>query len=165
MSAYLLDKIERTGIIENASLDHFLEWASGLGLLLDCAPTGSRVICCPAVLNTDADFLVLVTELNAAGAFFLCEGWSNCFEAWKEKDNTDPREQQDSYTVELEGGARFQAWRRGEVNVILTDDVALHMRSRAATLLAQQLALNDKDERISLFRCIKFGETYTGRLK
>lgn len=126
--------------------------------------SGSRVICDPPVLDTDVDYLVLVEDLDVAGAYFHAYQWHNCLENWLDKGDKDKGALDSSgYAVELECGARFQAWRQGEINVILTDDETLHLRSVAATLLAKQLNLQTKAERIKLFRCIKFGEEYAGR--
>lgn len=122
--------------------------------------SGSRVICDPPVLNTDQDYLMLVEDLDAAGIAFQSYRYLNCLDEWL---NTEAGDRQDYYSVELEAGARFQAWRFEDINVIVTDDETLHLRSVAATLLAKQLNLQTKAERIKLFRCIKFGEEYAGR--
>lgn len=151
-------------MIEVGSFDHFIGSAHRTQLLLHFCETGSRVICDPPVLDTDLDYLVYVRDLDEAGWWFSSHHWKNCFEDWEDKVDKDPGTQADYYTVEIADGARFQAWRRKEVNVIVTDDELLHLRSRAATLLAAQLNLQSKAERIALFRCIKFGETYGGRL-
>lgn len=135
----------------------------GQGFVKDIRLSGSSVICDPPVIDTDVDYLILVEDLNQAGAYFSCEEWTNCFEDWNEKTDKDPFLHHDEYTVELESGARFQAWRCSNINVILTDDETLHLRNRAATLLAKELNLLNKSERIKLFRCIKFGEAYGGR--
>lgn len=146
------------------SLEHFLRESSYSYAVKHCMQSGSRVICDPPVMDTDVDYLVLVDDLDVAGAFFHAYDWHNCLENWLDKEDKDKGAMDASgYAVELECGARFQAWRQGEVNVILTDDETLHMRSVAATLLAKQLNLQSKEERIKLFRCIKFGEAYGGR--
>ena len=150
-------------LIEKNSIRDFFQWAHREGVLLDAQDTGSRVICDPPVLDTDDDKLLLVKDLEHAGNWFSCNGWDNCFEDWKDKADKDPAEQVDTYTVELADGARFQSWRRGTVNVIVTDDEVLHLRSRAATLLAKELNLTDKKDRIRLFRAVKFAENYGGR--
>lgn len=126
--------------------------------------TGSSVICNPPVLDTDEDYLVLVDNLEEAGFWFQPHGWTNCFDDWSNKQDSDPGIDVDGYTIELTTGARFQAWRREKENIIVTDDRTLHIQSVAATLLAKELNLTDKAQRIALFRAIKFGEEYTGPL-
>lgn len=133
--------------------------------IIDVCPTGSRIICDPPVMNTDEDYLLLVRDLDQAGYYFLAKGWVNCFEKWREKVDTDEFVNPDNYSVEIEGGARFQSWRSGSINVIVTDNVPLHLRSRAATLLARELNLTNKDDRIALFRCIKYNMDYSGRMR
>lgn len=126
--------------------------------------TGSSFTCDPPVLNTDEDYLVYVNVLDYAGYKLRQNGWKNCFEEWQNKEDTDPAKETDGYSVEDTFGARFQAWRLGKMNVILTDDVALYLRSVGATLVAKHLNLQDKAARIALFRCIKYGQEYSGEL-
>lgn len=121
--------------------------------------SGSSVICDPPVLNTDRDYFMLVDNLDGAGTAFYQRGWRNCFEDWLSKSDTDPAKlSDDGYSVEIEGGSRFQAWRMLDENVIVTDDEALHLRNVGATYVAKALNLQRKEDRISLFRCMKYGE-------
>lgn len=151
------------------SLGDFLQHAKGAFSnfeVLDCAATGSSVTCTPPVLDTDRDYLILVNDLEGAGNWFSVNNWQNCLATWATKSDTDEGTlSEDSYSVELKDGARFQSWRRGETNVIVTDNQLLHIRSRAATSLARELNLQLKKERVNLFRAIKFGEGYLGRWK
>ena len=128
--------------------------------VIDVAVTGSSYTCDPPVTTTDRDYLVLVDNLDTAGCDLKDAGWVNCLKDWEERADTDPGTRCDDYSIEIEGGARFQAWRLGELNVIVTDDVALHTRSRAATELCKALNLTEKADRIALFRCVKFGEHF-----
>lgn len=158
------DDLFNSEAFDAESLSAFNAFAKGYGILLDHQLSGSRVICDPPVLDTDEDHLYLVSDLDHAGQWFGAMGWDNCLADWIDKQERDPGSRDATgYAVELESGARFQAWRRGEVNVIITDDETLHLRSVAATLLATRLNLRAKEERIKLFRCIKFGEVYGGR--
>lgn len=133
-------------------------------LIVSIQRTGSSFTCEPAVMDTDMDYLVYVNSLDECGARLQKYGWANCFEEWKDKSDTDPAEQCDPYSVEDKFGARFQAWRKGAYNLIVTDDTALYLRSVGATLVCKQMNLMGKADRIALFRAIKYGEPYTGRL-
>lgn len=144
--------------------DIITEFGWDARFLIHIQVTGSFFICDPAVTNTDRDFLLLVADLDTAGRVFSAEGWTNCFESWASKADTDPAKDVDEYNVEDKFGARFQAWRNGQENVIVTDDPTLHIRSVAATFLARELNLLDKKDRIALFRAVKYGEPYDGRL-
>lgn len=126
--------------------------------------SGSRVICDPPVLDTDIDYLVYVNNLESSGDVLMRHGWTNCFEEWAAKEDTDPGKQVNDYTIEIEDGARFQAWRNGEANVIVTDSKSFYVRSCAATLMAKSLNLRQKSQRIELFRAIKYGNDYNGPL-
>lgn len=129
---------------------------------LSAHPTGSRYITSPATLDTDDDWLVLVEDLIDAASDLEQAGLTSSL------GSVDP--------VQIEGPWKFISYRDGEKNYVLTADRTMYLRSVAATLLAKQLNLTDKDERISLFRTVKFGESeerplgldpevrYTGRL-
>lgn len=124
--------------------------------------TGSSVICDPPVLDTDTDYLVLVEDdrLDECGARLQKYRWDNCFTDWASKQDTDPvKPCEDQYTVETETGVRFQAWRKGKDNLIVTDDLTFYLRSVGATLLAKELNLQSKGDRTALFRCIKYGDS------
>lgn len=128
--------------------------------------SGSRVICDPPVIDTDDDHLVLVCDLDSANQLFSDLGWSNCMQNWAGREDTDSgiALDEDQYAAEDKYGARFSAWRQGEINVIVTDDTTLYLRSVGATLVAKELNLCAKPERIALFRAIKYGEHYEGDL-
>lgn len=125
---------------------------------LSAHPTGSRYTVQPAVLTTDDDWLVLVDSLQVVKEYmdsqppepWLGWPWDQCTHA---------------YNPDVED-ADFIAWRNETtgVNLIVTDDPTFYLRSVSATLLAAKLNLKTKEERIALFRAIKFGDDYTGRL-
>lgn len=115
-------------------------------------PTGSRYTCTPAVLDTDDDWLVLVPNLDKAGDELLAQGFEACLGL------SDP------YEIEKQLW-RFRAFRRGSLNLIVTDQREKYLQSVAATLLCAKLNLTDKDDRIELFRAIRFNhDQYTGPL-
>ena len=146
---------------------HKLPFRSIEDLTISTFRTGSSFTCNPPVEDTDVDYLVLTGrgKLDECGCRLDKYAFRNCFEDWVSKQDTDPAVLDESdYAVELENGVRFSAWRRGNLNLIVTDDVTLYMRSVAATLLAKELNLMHKHDRINLFRCIKFAEEYEGPL-
>lgn len=98
--------------------------------------TGSRVICSPPVLNTDADFVVLDNKgINWEGLGF--------------KMNSHPEE--------YEGADDVTMYRRGEVNLIVTHEPAVFVRWKVATAAATQMNILDKKQRIALFQGVLYG--------
>ena len=108
--------------------------------------TGSSYTCNPPVLTTDVDYLVLIREgmLDKADAFLKEQGFDWCGVA---------------YNVDAESGVTYKwnAFRKGDLNLIVQASLTLYMRSVAATELARRMNLMDKQDRIALFRMIKFG--------
>ena len=103
-------------------------------------PTGSRVICDPAPVGTDADFLCMSPrdrseQLEALG--FVSAGLPSFYTG---NDN-----------------GQFRSWRRGEVNLITTPDLEFYERFRTATALARRFNLLDKGDRIALFQAVLYG--------
>lgn len=94
--------------------------------------TGSRVICNPPVMETDADFVVL----DQAGVLNL--------RSWAEA-TTDS---------EYDGGTH--TFRLGEVNLIVVDDGDDFKRWKVATQIATRLNLTSKPERIALFQGVLY---------
>lgn len=132
---------------------------------LSAHPTGSRYTVMPAVLDTDDDWLVLVENLAdaeramAPGEDDVFQPWERGFGVAAPKTLGLPADYSDEA-----GSWRFSAWRNGATNLIVTDDRTMYLRSVAATLLAQKLNLQTKEERIELFRAVKFGDAHAGRL-
>lgn len=104
-------------------------------------PTGSSYICNPPVTNTDVDKLVLVKELPFKEDMKAL-GW--------ELDGTD------KYT-----GEEFHSYRHENLNFILTENRWFYVRMVAATELAKQLNLTDKNARIDLFQAVVSGTDLT----
>lgn len=105
-----------------------------------CAPTGSRVICTPPVMDTDDDWLVFVPEALSEDAIAFLEG-----------RGATHSEQQDTYP----DGVCF---RYGEVNPILIWDYDIFYRWVAATYWASRLNLTRKEERTLLFAAVVDGK-------
>lgn len=102
---------------------------------------GSRVTCNPPVTGTDQDVLVLVKSINhrEMSAVLSGAGW-------------------------LLGGSgqaddEFESWTKGDVNLILVDDLDYYARHACATALCKRLNLLKKDERCLVFRAMLYTES------
>lgn len=102
-----------------------------------CLPTGSRVICDPPVMDTDEDYLILVTDGNIEIIYDLLE--------------------QDEYIM---GGSqfdesKFSSWKNKDgINILLTHDKDYFDKFSKATSLAKALNLKEKSDRITLFEAV-----------
>ena len=94
--------------------------------------TGSFFICNPPVLDKDKDILILVKDTEEYKEKLLYDGWEGCT-GYEDKE------------------PHFFAARKGEINLIVTDELQWYLRFAAATELAKKLNLLKKEERISLF--------------
>ena len=101
--------------------------------------TGSRYICSPAPTTTDEDYIALMPP-----------GMEMALEVAGFETTTDP----DKY-ADL---PQFISFRRGEFNVIVTNDKDFYSLFVEATEKAKSLNLLNKADRISLFRSIIYGE-------
>lgn len=101
---------------------------------------GSRVTCDPLPAGADDDWLVLVPddkalyELDRIGFGF--DGSMPTAESYK---------------------AKFWSMTRGELNLIVTDDPEFYRRFSAATYVAKKLNLLRKEDRVSLFQAVLYG--------
>jgi hypothetical protein len=103
-------------------------------------PTGSRYICTPPTMDTDEDFVVLMdrgyhAKLDEIG--FAVEGRPGF------------------YTGNDNGG--FLSFRRGDENLIATDDPEFFNLFVTATELAKRFNLTEKADRIALFQAVLYG--------
>ena len=64
---------------------------------------------------------------------------------------------QDEYDVNGEGS--FRCYRKGDVNLIVTDCEDMYNKWQDATELAKAMKLNDKEQRIRLFQYVLYGNT------
>lgn len=109
--------------------------------VMDVCPTGSRVICEPPPTdeNTDHDFLVYSPKRDQLLDVLKGRG----------------------YTVTLETPyqdlCQFVALRRGQINLIVTDNADYYADFLCATETARRLNLRDKTARIILFQAIVYG--------
>lgn len=109
---------------------------------------GSRVTCNPPPVDTDQDVLVLVSEENAD--YFVSKMKNAGFDV----------ELGEGYAEDaLNAGEedRFQSYRLGDVNLIVTVDERFYARFSAATAMAKRANLMQKEERIALFQAVLYG--------
>lgn len=97
-------------------------------------PTGSRYICNPAPTDTDNDTVFLVNGFYDWREMLINAGWEQC--------------------GHYEFAGRFEAFRKGEENWIITEDEDFFHRYIFATEGARALNLLNKDDRIKLFVAI-----------
>ena len=105
-------------------------------------PTGSAYIC-PTVAYNDLDF-VMYLETAQVGAYRLLlsdDGWESCCAAQYPDQKVDC----------------WEAFRKGQWNLILCWNPEEYLRWLAATELAKVLNLTSKEERVGLFRVIRDG--------
>lgn len=100
--------------------------------------TGSRVICNPPPTDTDDDYIILVNGYYDWRELLIDEGWVS------------------SSKEEYPGaGDEFESFRKGEYNYIVTESPQFFSRYVLATAAAAALNLQDKADRIALFKAVK----------
>lgn len=115
------------------------EWARHV---LDWSPTGSRVICDPPPTDTDEDWVCFQPQYDAAIAALEEDGF---------KSEGSPK----FYTGNNRGS--FRSLRKGNVNLILTDQREFFDLFVSATELAKRFNLREKADRIALFQVVLYG--------
>lgn len=110
---------------------------------VEFTPVGSRVTCNPPPTDTDEDFLVTVLYFyhDEAIAALSADGFA--------LDNPNEHYVPDSGV--------FNSWRKGNTNIILTKDYDFARRFKAATFVAKQLNLLKKEDRVTLFQAVLYG--------
>jgi len=98
-------------------------------------PTGSSYICNPPVTNTDIDQVFFVYHLGIADEQMRGLGWTVC----------GP----DHYPNVV-----WKAYRKGNLNALLTDNCQHFLKMYHATEVAKKLNLLNKADRIALFKSI-----------
>lgn len=123
-------------------------------LALEVTPVGSRVTCNPPPTDTDIDFLVLLT-IGTEPQYeqeLLAAGW--------EHDGSRPENSE----TQMGNGYwwSFSMWHYGtRVNVIATADRDWHAKFKLASDTAKALNLLNKQDRITLFQAILYGNRHT----
>ena len=102
-------------------------------------PTGSNYICNPPVTNTDVDEMFLVDDLQEVNFQLTGLGWTKCGleeETYQDKPS------------------HWAAYRKENMNALLTTDLKYFMDFFKATEEAKHLNLLSKEDRIALFQKI-----------
>ena len=102
-------------------------------------PTGSNYICNPPVTNTDVDEMFLVDDLQEVNFQLTGLGWTKCGleeETYQDKPS------------------HWAAYRKENMNALLTTDLKYFMNFFKATEEAKHLNLLNKEDRIALFQKI-----------
>lgn len=113
------------------------------GTFLATHPTGSRYTCNPSVENTDEDYICLVSSIK--GIEKDLEGFSI--------DGSVPTDEQ------VSSEDTFVSFKRGNLNLIVTEDVNFYDKFVKCTRVAKNLNLLKKEDRITLFQFGLYGNT------
>jgi len=105
-------------------------------LYQDAAITGSSYICNPPVTDTDIDFVIYSQDWNKLDEWCKQNGFKTNFE---------------DYAIE-----EFRSYKRGVINLIVTDEATFYKRFVKATEVAKKLNLLDKQQRIDLFDFVMY---------
>lgn len=106
---------------------------------------GSRITCKPPVLDSDSDWLVVVTDWQAFVDAAASEGF--------EISGSVPADE----LKRPDARQKFWSLRRGMLNLIVTDSPTFARQFVAATSVAKRLNLLDKTDRIALFQAVLYG--------
>ena len=133
----LANNLDTTSPIAKEWLDYFK------GFFKTYYRSGSRVICNPPPLDTDDDYILLCGDQSLRDILETCllfEGFRPCT-ADGDYSNED-----------------FGAYRKGDLNLIVTHDKDYFDGFVKATKLAKKLNLLKKEDRISLFKAVARNE-------
>lgn len=111
----------------------------------EISATGSRAICSPPPVSSDADFLVLLKSSDDMSDFVSAAREAG-FE-WESNEH---------YQQVVEDG--FMSWRRGMVNLIVTKNVEFAASHRLATSVCKRLNVMSKEDRVAVFRAFLYAE-------
>lgn len=109
----------------------------------DYRPTGSWVMCDPPVLNTDKDYIILVNDFDSYAAELQDDYGFECTTG--------------EYPIPADEACTFSTFRRGDINLIVTENKGFFDSFCDATVLSTKLNLLDKKQRITLFQYVLYG--------
>jgi len=107
--------------------------------VIEMAAVGSRVTCVPAPTDTDEDILILTDDARLFMGDAIEAGFANC-----------------GFYV----GCDFISLRKGEINLIVTEESSFYNKFILATHVCKALNLLDKEQRITVFQAILYGKEY-----
>lgn len=105
--------------------------------------TGSSVICNPPVLDTDEDYVIYTNKESQLRKWLLANGV------------TQSCEDKEEYDLESEF---MSCYRKDNINLIVVYSKKTFDRWVYATKLAKKLNLLKKEQRITLFKFVLYGE-------
>lgn len=130
------------------------EFPSTIGIFpndvkVDVVPCGSKFVCDPPVVTTDEDYLVwssvkLDEYLRAAGFVDdagLQQAPGSSRPTWGESDPD----------------LRFTSWKKGDINLIVTESEEFALKHECATRLCQKFNVLGKQDRIAVYQAILYG--------
>jgi len=112
--------------------------------------TGSSYVCNPPVLDTDYDVVMLAKNKKGRALRKAMDNLGFCMEGSSSKYGPGSKYSPSS--------GKFNSWRKGRMNIILTQDKSFYQAFVGATLVAKRLNLLSKEDRITLFEAILYGE-------
>ena len=127
-----------------------------LDYAIECIHTGSRVICNPPPTNTDDDYMLLVDQdlVEKFEARLLEDGFT-LGGSMKYTRQPKPLEAYPSCEdIKSRTGNVFHSYKKGDLNLIVTCSPDYYKNFAKATMLARELNLIKKEQRISVFECI-----------
>ena len=105
--------------------------------------TGSSVICSPPVLDTDIDFVICAENIVEFDKFITASGF------------IESSQDEEEYDIQGEG---FSCYRKDNINLIITTNYKWYLQWVVATNLAKKLNLLKKEDRVTLFKFVLYGE-------
>lgn len=111
-------------------------------------PTGSRVICDPAPVDTDLDIICLVEASYKLQGKLEKLGFDHT-----SLDDVEEYTEMDS---------DIDCYRFGEINLILIDNKEFYTNFLLATTLCKSMNVLDKEKRIEIFQAILYGSFSEG---
>lgn len=116
------------------------------GVFKKAEPTGSKFICSPPVLDTDEDWIVLVDDLGITHKYLDSEGYVVGGSFWV-----------DAETKNKSFPNYWWSYKKGKQNLIITKSEVFYNKFVLATYVAKKLNLLKKEDRITLFQAILYG--------
>jgi hypothetical protein len=111
---------------------------------------GSRVTVTPPPMDTDEDWLVVISPSQAA----ISNAVGILAEAGYEWEG-DTEHYQDV------AGNTFMSWRKGNVNLIVTANADFAHKHHVATALCKRLNLAGKQDRLAVFQAVLYANVWT----
>ena len=122
-----------------------------LELCLEWERVGSSITCNPPVVNTDVDYLCLVTDINAFAEDAVRRGFDFAGSIINNGSTEITSESIESEDFE------FVSFRLGNNNLIAVEKDVFFDRFMLATRLATRFNLLKKEDRVALFQGILYG--------